>query len=167
MINLNYHCQPWRGWLGRLRRGFGYSLLALVASCSFETFTSAAPPATVHLNEFLASNVSSGGLVDEDGQRADWIEIINGSTIPVNLAGWSLTDDPIEPDKWNFPAITIGPGQYLVVFASGKDRRPISGTNLHTNFKINAAGGYLGIFNLPIGPAAVSEISPSYPEQTE
>ena len=165
MIKVKYHCEPATRWFGRLCKGFGYGLLALAASCSFETLTSAATPATVHLNEFLASNISPSGLLDEDGQLNDWIEIVNGSTAPVNLAGWSLTDDASEPDKWIFPAITLGSAQYLVVFASGKDRRPTSGANLHTNFKLNAAGGYLGIFNLPSGPAAISELSPGYPEQ--
>src|SRR6476659_8370539 len=101
------------GWLDRLCRGFGYGLLALAASCSFEMFASAAVPATVHLNEFLASNISTNGLLDEDGQLNDWIEIVNGSSVPVNLAGWSLTDDATEPDKWIFPAITLGSAQYL------------------------------------------------------
>jgi len=76
MTNLNR-------WLGQIRRRFGYGLLALVAICSFETSTSAAVPATVRLNEFLASSVSPGGLVDEDGLQADWIEIVNGSAVPV------------------------------------------------------------------------------------
>ena len=52
-----------------------------------------------------------------------------------------------------------------MVFASGKDRRPAAGGNLHTNFKLNSSGGYLGIFHLTNGPAAVSEIAPGYPEQ--
>ena len=159
------NCKPQRGTLKRLRRRFGYGILAWLIGCSFETFISAAPVAAVHLNEFVASNTSPIGLVDEDGQRFDWIEILNGATIPVNLSGWSLTDDQSQPEKWIFPAITIGPAQYLIVFASGKDRRPTSGANLHANFRLNASGGYLGIFHLTDGPAAVSAISPSYPEQ--
>src|SRR5882672_3670229 len=157
MTNLNR-------WLGQIRRRFGYGLLALVAICSFETSTSAAVPATVRLNEFLASSVSPGGLVDEDGLQADWIEIVNGSAVPVNLAGWSLTDERDNPDKWIFPAITINPGQYRIIFASGKDRRPVSG-NLHTNFKLKVSGDYLGLFDLAHSAVAASEIAPSYPEQ--
>jgi len=113
----------------------------------------------VRLNEFLASNASPGGLVDEDGQLVDWIEIVNGSAIPVNLAGWSLTDEQDNPGKWTFPATTINPGQYRLIFASGKDRRPASG-NLHTSFKLKPSGEYLGLFDLAHGAAAVSEISP-------
>ena len=148
----------------RLRRGFACGMVALLAICSPGPVASAAAPATVRLNEFLASNVSVGGLVDEDGLQADWIEIVNGSAIPVNLAGWSLTDEQDNPDKWIIPAITINPGEYRIIFASGKDRRPVSG-NLHTNFKLKLSGDYLGLFDLAHSTVAISEISPNYPEQ--
>ena len=49
------------------------------------------------INEFLASN--RRGLIDEDRQRVDWIEIANTSTQPVSTEGWSLTDDPEKPKK--------------------------------------------------------------------
>ena len=41
------------------------------------------------ISEFLADN--DGGLRDEDGDDADWIEIYNPDPDPVNLAGWRLT----------------------------------------------------------------------------
>src|SRR5438045_5925851 len=114
--------------------GIRLDLLALLISCSLATPLFATPPATIHLNEFVASNVS--GITDEDGQQADWIELVNGSAAAVNLAGWSLTDDPAEADKWVFPAVTLSPGPFLLVFASGKDRRLTSGLNFHTSFKL-------------------------------
>src|SRR5204863_5335997 len=85
--------------------GIRLTFVALLTSCLLATPIFAAPPTTVHLNEFVASNVS--GIVDEDGQQADWIELVNGSAVAVNLAGWSLTDDPAEADKWVFPAVTL------------------------------------------------------------
>ncbi len=121
-------------------------------------------PATMRLNEFLASNVNPTGLVDEDGQLVDWVEIVNGSASNVNLTGWSLTDERDNPDKWTFPAITIQPGQFQIIFTSAKDRRPASG-NLHANFKLDASGEYLGLYNLALSPVAISEVSPNYPEQ--
>jgi len=164
MIISNYSCGTGREWLGRLCGGFGCGLLALAIVCSLETIACAAVPATVRLNEFLASNVSASGLADEDGLQGDWIEIVNGSAAPVNLAGWSLTDEQDNPDKWIFPVITVNPGQYRIIFASGKDRRTTSG-NLHTNFKLKLTGDYLGLFNLAQSATAISEISPGYPEQ--
>lgn len=111
------------------------------------------PPATaqVVISEFLASNVN--GLEDEDDKREDWIELENTSASPVSLAGWHLTDDPLNLRAWPLPAWTLNAGNRLVVFASGQDRRPaqavagqdnagtITQPRLHTNFKISAAAG--------------------------
>lgn len=73
------------------------------------------------INEFLSSNVN--GLLDSDGEYVDWIEIYNAGTETVNLMDYALTDDSTIPDKWTFPALDLGSSQYLVVHASGKDRK--------------------------------------------
>jgi len=124
----------------------------------------AAAATNVVINEFLASNVGANGLADEDGELSDWIEICNHGPVSVNLAGWSLSDNASQPDKWVFPAVTLGPGQYRVIFASGKDRR-VPGANLHTNFKLGVGGDYLGLFNSEYPPHVVHEYAPEYPEQ--
>ena len=121
-------------------------------------------PGDVIINEFEAANVS--GLTNEDGEAQDWIELYNRGTSTVNLLGWSLTDDQNVPGKWIFPSCVLTQGQYLVVFASGKDRRAPAGTNLfHTNFKLNALQEYLALFNNESPRVAMSEFSPDYPEQ--
>ncbi|MEM8485246.1 MAG: lamin tail domain-containing protein [Bacteroidota bacterium] len=78
------------------------------------------PSEILQLNEFMASNAST--LADEDGAFSDWIEILNLSSAPVDLSGWSLTDDIDEPAKWVFSGGTLSPGDFALVFASGKDR---------------------------------------------
>ncbi|MBX3732946.1 MAG: lamin tail domain-containing protein [Verrucomicrobiae bacterium] len=120
-------------------------------------------PATGQLviNEFLASN--NRGLQDEEGDRPDWIEIHNPGTTPVNLLGWTLTDNASVTEKWTFPATNIHAGGYLVVFASGKDRR-VAGAPLHTGFSLSADGEYLGLFR-PEGVVAASEYAPEFPPQ--
>src|SRR5438105_892858 len=94
------------------------------------------------INEFMASNAT--GLKDEDGEFSDWIEIYNPDATAVSLAGYYLTDDPAKLDKWKFPAVTLNPSAYLVVFASGKDRINPA-TPLHTNFQLNSDGDYLAL----------------------
>ncbi len=118
----------------------------------------------VIINEFLASNVSTNGLRDEDGELEDWIELYNRGASAVNLNGWSLTTDPTEPDMWVFPAVTLAPSQYLVVFASGKDRR-VAESNLHTSFKLSPAGQYLGLFNANLPRDVATQFVPAYPQQ--
>lgn len=92
---------------------------------------------SVVLNEFVASNGSVNA--DEDGSFEDWIELYNAGPEPVNLNGWGLSDSPSSPFRWTFPERVLGPGQFLLVWASSKDRRPTSGP-LHTNFNISAGG---------------------------
>lgn len=111
----------------------------------------------LRLNEFLA-DPTGATLADEDLDRPDWIELHNPSPTAVALAGWRLTDDPLVPAKWTFPAVTIPAGGYRVVFASGKDRAPVTG-NLHTNFRLSASGDYLALIS-PAG-AVVSEFGPA------
>ncbi|MCB1099698.1 MAG: chitobiase/beta-hexosaminidase C-terminal domain-containing protein, partial [Verrucomicrobiae bacterium] len=99
----------------------------------------------VQINEFLA--LSDDGIEDSDGDASDWIELFNAGASAVDLVGYSLTDDVAEPGKWKFPeGTTLGPGGYLLVFASGKDRA-VAGEELHTNFRLGANEGYLGLFD--------------------
>ncbi len=116
--------------------------------------------AQVRVTEFMASNTRT--LLDEDGDSSDWIEVQNTSATNVNLLNWALTDSAGNRTKWLFPATNMALGSYLVVFASGKDRRT-PGAPLHTNFKLDSAGKYLALFR-PDGTTA-TEISPAYPAQ--
>jgi hypothetical protein len=115
------------------------------------------------INEFMA--VNTGPLRDEDNDLSDWIEIHNPTTNTVNLGGWYLTDSANNPTKWAFPATNIGPNGYLVVFASSKDRR-VAGRTLHTNFRLEAGGEYLGLVR-PDGATVVSQFSPKFPAQVQ
>lgn len=85
----------------------------------------------------MSSNATS--LADEDGDQPDWIELYNPGNQAINLLNYGLTDDPAQPFRWRFPAVTLGPGEYLLVFASGKNRSS-AGQPLHTNFSISAGG---------------------------
>ena len=94
-------------------------------------------PDKIAINEFLASNDS--GEKDEDNEFQDWIEIYNYGTTTVNLANWGLSDDGALPYKWKFPSMNIAAGQYILVWASGKNRTSNT-NNLHTSFKISSSG---------------------------
>ena len=112
------------------------------------------------ISEFLAR--SSDSINDEDGDRSDWIEIRNSSAEPIDLAGYALTDDPASPLKWVFPSRNLAGNAYLIVFASGKDRRDPD-SELHTNFSLDGAGEYLALF-APNGLDAESEFNPFPPQ---
>ena len=114
----------------------------------------------VSISEFLA--VNSGSQSDEDGDSSDWIELYNGGGESVSLTGWYLTDDSEDRFKWPLPSVDLGAGSYLVVFASGKDRRAV-GAELHTNFSLEGDGEYLALVR-PDGSSA-TEYAPAFPEQ--
>ena len=125
----------------------------------------AKPLANLVINEFLAGNVNTNGLADEDGEQQDWIEILNRGADPVNLENWSLSDDPALPGLWTFPARTLEPNGYLIVFASGKDRRSTNvASRLHTNFKLGLPGEHLALYT-PDSPRALLDGFTPYPEQ--
>lgn len=96
------------------------------------------------INEFLASN--SAVLPDESGDYSDWIEVYNPTANSMNLSGYGLSDDS-KSASWTFPGITLQPGGYIVVFASGKDISDKNAAYQHTNFKLNSSGGGLYLFS--------------------
>ena len=93
------------------------------------------------ISEFVASESE---LEDVDGVTQDWIELWNSSNNSVNLSGYFLSTDAATPDQWALPNKVLAPNEYLVVFASNKDRNDPSG-ELHTNFKLPATGSYLSL----------------------
>lgn len=76
--------------------------------------------AQISINEALTANYN--GIVDEDTENSDWIELYNPTQFPINLEGYSLTDDKLLPTKWTFPSFELKAQSYLVVFASEKNR---------------------------------------------
>ena len=112
------------------------------------------------ITEFMASN--DDGLRDEDGDSSDWIELHNGGLEAVNLDGWQLTDSAANLRRWRFPQVIIAGGEFLVVFASGKDRLDPEAP-LHTDFQLDADGEFLALVS-PAGEI-VYQYEPSYPSQ--
>ncbi|MHB1038668.1 MAG: lamin tail domain-containing protein [Pirellulales bacterium] len=115
----------------------------------------------VVINEFMADNRAT--LLDDDGDYSDWIELYNSGAAAVDLGGWYLTDDAMNLTKWAFPSMAIDSNEYLLVFASGKDRRdPLR--DLHANFRLNSRGEYLGLV-MPDGFTVAHDYVPAYPPQ--
>jgi hypothetical protein len=113
------------------------------------------------ITEVMASN--SGGVTDIDGDSSDWIEICNLGGSPCNLNGYFLTDDVNDLEKWEFPAVTLDAGQYLLVFASEKNRRNPN-AELHSNFRLDKDGELLVLIR-PDGQTPISGFAPTFPPQ--
>ena len=101
---------------------------------------SAASSATVVINEFMADNAAA--VKGPYGTYPDWIELYNYGDTPVDLSGIYLTDDLTNP-MWRFEeGQLLGPKRYLLIWADGQPGRG----PLHTNFRILANGGTIGLF---------------------
>ena len=87
------------------------------------------------INEIVSSNIST--IADEDGDYSDWIELYNSGNVTIDLDGINISDDINNLDKWTFPNKSLSAGAFILVFASGKDRKI---NTLHTNFKIKSTG---------------------------
>jgi hypothetical protein len=111
---------------------------------------------TIRINEIMPSNSTT--IQDEDDDFSDWIELYNPGPTPITLLNWSLTDDAANIRKWIFPDITLGSDEYLIIYASDKDR---TGQELHTNFKLATEGEYLALTDA-LGDV-VSTFDPNFP----
>jgi len=129
-------------------------------SAGFEQF-SGSPVPELQISEVMAENVAT--LADEDGDFEGWIEILNPESFSVNLEGYGLSDRVEQPYRWQFPSVTIEPGERMLIFASGKDRSDPGSGNLHTNFKIKASGETLVLYHpsgIMIDQMATGALSP-------
>lgn len=96
------------------------------------------------INEVLSDNV--GSVTDEYGQHEDWIELYNPNNDTLNLAGWSLTNDPLFPGKFRFAygndSTKIAPHDFMLLWA---DNQPGQGVR-HTGFTLSSAGECVYLF---------------------
>lgn len=141
---------------------FGLELPGFQLAMLLGTLAVWSASAQVQISEFAATG---GAIADQDGDTPDWIEIYNAGSDSVNLAGWHLTDSPIDLTRWTFPATHLLPGGFCFVFASGKNRA-VAGAELHTNFQLDQAGEYLALVK-PDGQSIAHQFAPAYPPQID
>jgi len=119
------------------------------------------------INEFMASNNDASNndtVSDPQGHYDDWIEIYNSGTDSIDIGGMFLTDNLSVPTKWRIPEnnpamTTIHAGSYLLIWADDD----ITDYGLHANFKLNADGEEIGLFDKD-GITLIDSID--FPEQT-
>jgi len=90
----------------------------------------------LYINEILVNNTYTH--LDNDLEYSDYIEIYNGYRHDINLEGYHISDSEFEPNKWTFPNITIKSKEYLIIYASGKDKCDLESRICHTNFKLSS-----------------------------
>src|SRR6185503_17255576 len=91
------------------------------------------------------------------GNYLDVIELYNDGTGPIDLADFSITDDPTKPRKFVFPAgTTLGAGQYMVLYA---DSAQPGSTGTFLGFSLRQAGEGVYLYNkLSAGGSLVDSV---------
>ena len=95
------------------------------------------PLSGVYISEFGGSTESVA---------TDWVELHNSTGSAVSLAGYGLSNNPKNPAKWVFPDISIEPGEYLLLYATGSADKAQK-KNLKLNFCISSTGEALFFFD--------------------
>ncbi len=105
-------------------------------------------PTTLRISEALPKNAYS--IADHDGDRSDWVELVNTTDQTIDLSGWYLSDNPKNLKKWALPQVSLSAGGYTIIFLSGKNETDPNGTELHANFSLGS-GETLYLYNDRIG----------------
>ena len=93
----------------------------------------------LRITEYMTNNLSYKKSYDE--KYYSLIEIHNEDDRDINLEGFYLSDKEDNITKYTFPNITIKKGEYIVLYASGKNF--VERGEIHTNFKLNNKDGIL------------------------
>ena len=119
-----------------------------------------APSGPLIISEVMPSNCSY--MLQSDGEYYDWLELKNISSSPVDLTGYTLSDDPGTPNKFRLPDVTLDPGETIVIICSGNTELTDS-RYIHAPFTLsreeswvylsrtsdNSCSDYLRIFDVP------------------
>lgn len=98
---------------------------------------------TVNITEYMTSNTRT--VTDQDGNYSDFIELYNYGDSDINLEGCYISDDISNVTKYMFPNIVIKSKQYLVVYASNKNK--YNESEIHTNFKLGNTDNFIVLSN--------------------
>ena len=106
-----------------MRQNLESSIMKNILSIVLVSFCFSVSAQSVRINEAVSSNSL---YIDEDGDTPDWIELYNYGSQNVNLENWTISDDEDDLSKWSFPNVSIPPNDYLLLWASDKDRAQIT-----------------------------------------
>jgi len=110
------------------------------------------------INEVQSTNTS---LPDQYGQLIDWVEIYNPTNVSIDLSGYRLSDSLNDRSKFVFPAVSIGPGRYLLVWCGQSAEFPVPGPypagQLRSASFAISSGGESIVLTAPDGAMVVDE----------
>jgi gliding motility-associated-like protein len=104
----------------------------------------------VVINEFCFANYTDYAV---GGEYEDWVEFYNPTAAPINIGGFWLSDNVLNPQKYQIPAtVSVPANGYKLILVSGVgayDPGFLGQTN--TNFKVSQSDGEELVFSSPAG----------------
>jgi hypothetical protein len=111
----------------------------------FQVFNDATLARSVYLNEWMTANTT---LADpKDGDYESWFELFNAGNQAVDLAGWHVSNNPLNRFQFQIPSgFTLPPRGFLLAWADNEPSQntPCNG-DLHVNFQL-AGAACLGLY---------------------
>lgn len=89
---------------------------------------------TLIISEIMNNNTSY--LPQNGAEYYDWIELKNNSNEDIKLSDYTLTTTTNSLDMYKLPDVTLSPGEYYILMASG-DANLSNNSYKHTNFKLS------------------------------
>ena len=121
--------------------------LLLTAGWAFLAWSPA--PAPIRLSEVCCANFSLRADPDT-GEYGDYIELVNTGEAPADLEGYYISDNPKKRARFRLPALTLEPGQAIVLWADGTGKSGTqSGEDIHLSFSLKP--GDTVLFSSPRG----------------
>ncbi len=92
------------------------------------------PLCALAITEVMPSN--SKYLLQSDGHYYDWVELTNVSDEPIDLSGYSLSNDAGDLSAFPLPQQALAPGEQIVIICSATDT--LAGSDIHAPFTLSA-----------------------------
>lgn len=107
------------------------------------------PRSQVFVNELLPNPAGT-----DRGQ--EYVEIVNGSDVTVDLSGWTL-GDASDPVRHTFSGTVLGPGEVVVVFDTGEHAEPHAIVSSTGTLSLNNTGDRITLADPEGAPVDVVE----------
>jgi hypothetical protein len=97
-------------------------------------------PGDISVNEIM---IHGNIATNPEGSASPWIELSNNTADVISLKDVSLSDDPKQAVKWQFPDTIVGARGYLIAWADNL----VSSEGIHCNFRLSGTSGKLVLAN--------------------
>ncbi len=97
------------------------------------------------INEIMPLNMDH--LADEFGEYDDWCELYNAGNEAIFIGNKYLSNNHLEPNKWQLPNLTLEPGEFVLLWLDDDEEQGV----FHADFALNNGGDELYLYGVEEG----------------